>query len=80
MKLSYKLTGRGWACAVVSQEEHQLEIKAISYQGAVTRFSVETEKLRICAEVPAEGTSFKEGDKVRLIWPKAAMVTMEDGA
>jgi putative spermidine/putrescine transport system ATP-binding protein len=56
------------------------EIKAISYQGAVTRFSVETEKLRICAEVPAEGTLFKEGDKVRLIWPKAAMVTMEEGA
>jgi len=56
------------------------EIKAISYQGAVTRFSVETEKLRICAEVPATGTSIKEGDKVRLIWPKAAMVTMEDGA
>jgi putative spermidine/putrescine transport system ATP-binding protein len=56
------------------------EIKAISYQGAVTRYSVETEKLRICAEVPATGTSFKEGDKVRLIWPKAAMVTMEDGA
>jgi putative spermidine/putrescine transport system ATP-binding protein len=56
------------------------EVKAISYQGAVTRFSVEAEKLRICAEVPATGTSFKEGDKVRLIWPKAAMVTMEEGA
>ena len=56
------------------------EIKAIYYQGAVTRFSVETENLRICAEVPADGTSSKEGDKVRLIWPKAAMVTMEDGA
>jgi len=41
---------------------------------------VETEKLRICAEVPATGSSFKEGDKVRLIWPKAAMVTMEEGA
>jgi putative spermidine/putrescine transport system ATP-binding protein len=56
------------------------EIKAISYQGSVTRFSVEAEKLRICAEVPATGTSFKEDDKVRLIWPKAAMVTMEEGA
>ena len=56
------------------------EIKAISYQGAVTRYSVETENLRICAEVPATGSSFKEGDKVRLIWPKAAMVTMEEGA
>ena len=56
------------------------EIKAISYQGAVTRFSVETENLRITAEVPAVGAAFKEGDKVRLIWPKSAMVTMEEGA
>jgi putative spermidine/putrescine transport system ATP-binding protein len=56
------------------------EIKAISYQGAVTRFSVEAEKLRICAEVPAGGNSFKEGDKVRLIWPQAAMVSMEEEA
>jgi putative spermidine/putrescine transport system ATP-binding protein len=55
-------------------------IRMISYQGSVTRFSVEAEKLRISAEVPAGAASFKEGDKVRLIWPKSAMVTMEDGA
>ena len=30
--------------------------------------------------MPAGATSFKQGDKVRLIWPKSAMVTMEDGA
>jgi hypothetical protein len=24
--------------------------------------------------------SFKQGNKVRLIWPKSAMVTMEEGA
>jgi hypothetical protein len=34
---------------------------------------------RIAAEVPG-GAEFKEGDKVRLIWPKSAMVTMEDSA
>jgi putative spermidine/putrescine transport system ATP-binding protein len=56
------------------------EIKAVSYQGAVTRFNVEAEGLRITAEVPAVGASFAEGDRVRLIWPKSAMVTMEDGA
>ena len=56
------------------------EIKMISYQGAVTRFSVATGDTRITAEVPAGGTSFKQGDNVRLIWPKSAMVTMEDGA
>jgi len=56
------------------------EIKLISYQGAVTRFSVASGDLRITAEVPATETSFKPGDKVRLIWPKSAMVTMEDGA
>ena len=56
------------------------EIKMISYQGAVTRFSVETADTRICAELPAGGMSFKQGDKVRLIWPRSAMVTMEQGA
>ena len=56
------------------------EIKMISYQGAVTRFSVETADTRISAEMPAGGMSFKQGDKVRLIWPRSAMVTMEEGA
>ncbi len=57
------------------------EIKMISYQGSVTRFSVECGKLRIHAEIPAdEAANFKQGDKVRLIWPKSAMVTMEDAA
>ena len=56
------------------------EVKMISYQGAVTRFSVETADTRICAETPAGGMSFKQGDKVRLIWPRSAMVTMEEGA
>ena len=55
------------------------EVKLISYQGAVTRFSVQAADRRIAAEVPA-GAEFKEGDKVRLIWPKSAMVTMEDSA
>jgi putative spermidine/putrescine transport system ATP-binding protein len=53
------------------------EVKLISYQGAVTRFSVQAGERRIAAEVPA-GAEFKEGDKVRLIWPRSAMVTMEE--
>ena len=55
------------------------EVKLISYQGAVTRYNVQSGDRRISAEVPA-GAEFKEGDKVRLIWPKSAMVTMEEGA
>ena len=62
------------------QSHAEGEIKLISYQGAVTRFSVASGDVRITAEVPATETSFKPGDKVRLIWPKSAMVTMEDGA
>ncbi len=54
------------------------EVKMISYQGSVTRFSVEIENARITAEVPAGGPDFAQGDKVRLIWPRTAMVTMED--
>jgi putative spermidine/putrescine transport system ATP-binding protein len=56
------------------------EIKTISYQGSVTRLCVEAEDMRITAEVPADAACFKQGDTVRLIWPKSAMVTMEDGA
>jgi hypothetical protein len=41
---------------------------------------VEAEDTRITTEVPAEATHFSQGDSVRLIWPKSAMVTMEDGA
>jgi ABC-type Fe3+/spermidine/putrescine transport system ATPase subunit len=55
------------------------EIKMINYQGAATRFSVEADGTRIVAEVPADATGFNQGDNVRLIWPKSAMVTMEDG-
>jgi putative spermidine/putrescine transport system ATP-binding protein len=56
------------------------EIKMISYQGAVTRFSVQAGDRRIAAEAPAGEGGFKEADSVRLIWPKSAMVTMEEGA
>jgi len=56
------------------------EIKMVSYQGAVTRFNVETDKTRMNAEVPAGDERFKPGDTVRLIWPKSAMVTMEESA
>jgi len=56
------------------------EIKMISYQGAVTRLCVEAQNMRITAEVPCGAAPFQEGDRVRLIWPKSAMVTMEDGA
>ena len=52
----------------------------ISYQGAVTRFSVETGDTRLSAETAAGETDFKQGDGVRLIWPRSAMVTMEEGA
>jgi putative spermidine/putrescine transport system ATP-binding protein len=56
------------------------KIKMISYQGAVTRFSVETGDTRLSAETAAGETDFKQGDGVRLLWPRSAMVTMEEGA
>jgi putative spermidine/putrescine transport system ATP-binding protein len=56
------------------------QIKMIGYQGAVTRVSVQAGDRRLVAEAPAGDAGFKEEDTVRLIWPKSAMVTMEDGA
>ncbi len=62
-----------------SQAHFDGEIKMVGYQGAVTRFGVEAEGVRLSAEVPAEaGAGFDQGDRVRLIWPKSAMVALED--
>ena len=55
------------------------QITAISYQGAVTRFTVATEKLGLVATVPA-GAPFRKGEGVTLIWPKSAMMPMEGDA
>jgi putative spermidine/putrescine transport system ATP-binding protein len=54
-------------------------ISAISYQGAVTRITVATEKLPLVATIPA-GTSLQKDDRVTVLWPKSAMVPMGDGA
>ncbi|WP_339085572.1 ABC transporter ATP-binding protein [Hyphomicrobium sp. ghe19] len=54
-------------------------VTAISYQGAVTRITVATEKLALIASTPA-GTDVRKGDSVSLIWPKSAMVAMGEGA
>ncbi len=56
------------------------EIAAINYKGSVTRLSVTTPDVRMIAEVPAGALRFKKGDRVRLMWPRSAMVTMEGDA
>jgi putative spermidine/putrescine transport system ATP-binding protein len=55
-------------------------VKLVSYQGAVTRVGVAVEDLRICGEGVARTVTFKQGDGVRLIWPRSAMVAMETDA
>jgi putative spermidine/putrescine transport system ATP-binding protein len=52
----------------------------ISYQGPVTRITVMSEGLRLVATVPATAGSVKQGDRVRLHWPRRAMFAMEDSA
>jgi putative spermidine/putrescine transport system ATP-binding protein len=54
-------------------------VTAVSYQGAVTRITVATDKLSLIASTPA-GMSVQKGDRVALVWPKSAMVAMGDGA
>jgi putative spermidine/putrescine transport system ATP-binding protein len=56
------------------------EAKTISYQGSITRVGVDAGDTMLTAQVPADGTSFEQGDSVRLMWPISAMVTMEDKA
>jgi putative spermidine/putrescine transport system ATP-binding protein len=54
-------------------------VTAVSYQGAITRVTVATEKLSLIASTPA-GASVHKGDRVALVWPKSAMVAMGEGA
>ena len=54
-------------------------VSVISYQGAVTRVTVVTEKLPLIATIPA-GTSLQKDDRVTLVWQKSAMIAMGDGA
>jgi len=54
-------------------------ITSISYQGATTRITVATETQSLVAAVAA-GSPFRKGDTVTLIWPKSAMMPMEDNA
>jgi putative spermidine/putrescine transport system ATP-binding protein len=56
------------------------EIKMVSYQGSVTRLSVQVGDMRMTAETPAGPASLKQGDRVCLTWPASAMVTMEEDA
>ena len=55
-------------------------VAAISYQGASTRLAVICDGQRLTADDPAGAAPFKQGDAVRLIWPKSAMVAMEGEA
>ena len=50
------------------------------YKSEEKEFDTKEEAMAYVAEMPAGGMSFKQGDKVRLIWPRSAMVTMEEGA
>ncbi len=53
-------------------------VRSISYQGAVTRVGVNVGDLQIACDMPASGLTLKEGDNIRLAWPKTAMVAMGD--
>ena len=53
-------------------------IVSVSYQGAATRYGVTTGAQRLIAEAPSGTAAFKQGDAVRLVWPRTAMVTMEE--
>lgn len=55
-------------------------IKSLSYQGAVTRITVASGATELTAELPAGAARFRQGDHVRLIWPKSAMFAMDEEA
>ena len=52
-------------------------IASISYQGAVTRLNVASGEMRLIASVPAGSGAYHQGDAVRLVWPRTAMMAMD---
>jgi putative spermidine/putrescine transport system ATP-binding protein len=52
-------------------------VTSINYQGSATRFCVTADGAMLTAETPATTARYRQGDGVRLIWPKSAMVAME---
>jgi putative spermidine/putrescine transport system ATP-binding protein len=53
-------------------------VASVSYQGAVTRIATLCEGVRLVATIPSGGGSFAMGDAVRLAFPRASLIPMED--
>ena len=62
---------------VSNQFNAEGHIKAIHYQGAVTRVVIDAKETRLSATLPAGSKTFQEGELVRFIWSKDNMITME---
>lgn len=52
-------------------------VTSINYMGSATRICVTADGATLTAETPAAAIRYRQGDGVRLIWPKSAMVAME---
>jgi ABC-type Fe3+/spermidine/putrescine transport system ATPase subunit len=52
-------------------------ITSINYHGSATRFTVTADGATLTADTPATAARYRNGDGVRLIWPKSAMIAME---
>ena len=68
------------AAAGAGQGSAEGVVETVSYQGATTRLAVTAGGVRLTAAAPAGSAPFKQGDRVRLAWPQAAMVAMSGEA
>jgi len=50
-------------------------VQSVSYQGAVTRLTLDVEGMRIALNSPYK-VRYQQGDRVRFHWPRAAMYPM----
>ena len=62
---------------VSNQFNAEGRITAIHYQGAVTRVVIDAKGTRLSATLPATSKALAEGQTVRFIWAKDAIVEME---
>ncbi len=55
-------------------------VRTLNYQGSVSRLTVECDGTSLVAAVPSASVAYKSGDRVQLVWPRSAMVTMDGEA
>jgi putative spermidine/putrescine transport system ATP-binding protein len=68
----------GWMPLPTGQCGTKGEVTSASYQGAVTRVTVQSGGTKLTASIQPSAQAFKPGDTINLFWKRESLVPMED--